>query len=168
MRIQSRKSWRARDPRPGMARQADSIITEFFLHHPADPHNLSHLDTDGEQDAFMRGVQNFHMDDPQHHWNDIGYAFVVFQDGRVYRGRGRGHVPAAQLDHNTGTIAVLCAVGNGEAPTPAMVRGLGALKDEMDKRVGRDLRVRAHGDVTPTECPGPQVRAIIPQLNRTH
>jgi len=147
-----------------MSHQSDSQITEFFLHHPADPHDLSHLDTDGEEDAFMRGVQDFHMDTRK--WSDIGYTFVVFQTGRVYRGRGRGFVPAAQLGHNTGTIAVLCAVGNSESPSGAMIRGLIALKDLMDKRVGRDLRVRAHGDVTPTECPGPRVRAIIPQLQR--
>lgn len=164
MRIQSRKSWRARAPRAGRATQSDSQIREFILHHPADPHDLSHLDTDGEQDVFMRGVQDFHMDVRK--WADIGYAFVVFQDGRVYRGRGRTIIPAAQLGHNTGTVAVLCAVGNGEPPTRAMVTALGELKDKMDALVGRDLRVLAHGDVTPTECPGPQVRAIIPQLQR--
>lgn len=168
MKIQSRPSWNARKPRPGTSRQTDSQIREFFIHHPADPHNLAHIDTDMEQDAYMRGVQDFHMDDPAHRWNDIGYSFVVFQNGRVYRGRGRNVVPAAQLNHNTGTIAVLCVLGDNEPPSAAMVRALGTLKDEMDRRVGRDLIARPHNAVTATSCPGARLMAIIPNLNRRH
>lgn len=164
--IYSRKSWRARTPRPGTAKQADSQIKEFFLHHPADPsHELAHIDTDQEQDAYARGIQNFHMDGRG--WNDIGYSFMVFQDGRVFRCRGRDRVPAAQLGHNTGTIAVLCVTANGERPSNELYLALVHLKDKMDRLVGRDLRVRAHGDVFSTECPGPEIRALIPRL-QTH
>jgi hypothetical protein len=165
--IHSRKSWGARAPRPGTAKQSDSQIREFFLHHPADPsHDLAHIDTDQEQDAYARGIQAFHMD--SRGWNDIGYSFMVFQDGVIYRCRGRGTVPAAQLGHNTGTIAVLCVTANGERPSHALYVSLAHLKDKMDSLVGRDLRVRAHGDVFATECPGPEIRALIPRLDSRH
>lgn len=166
MHIKSRESWNAR-PWREFTFQPDSIIREFFIHHPADlSHDLAHIDTDQEQDSYLRGVQNFHMDNPDRHWDDIGYSHIVFQDGTVVKGRGRNHVPAAQLGHNTGTIAVLCVLANGEHPSARMIAALVSLKDRMDRLVGRDLRVRAHGDVTQTECPGPELRAIIPSLNR--
>lgn len=165
MRIHSRQSWRARKPGP-RATQSDSQIKEFFLHHPADPHHLQGTDTNQEQGAYMRAIQNFHMD--VRGWSDFAYAFAVFQDGEVYRGRGRGYVPAAQLGHNTGTISVLCVVGDGEKPSAQLYNGLARLKDEMDKRVGRDLIVRPHSAVFNTTCPGDEIRALIPRLNKQH
>lgn len=165
IRIASRKSWGARPAKPRQP-QPDSSIREFFLHHPAAPHDLSNLDTDSEHDSYMRSIQDFHMDVRK--WSDIAYSFAVFQDGSVYRGRGRTYVPAAQLGHNTGTIAVLCVVGDQEAPTHQLYVSLARLKDRMDREVGRDLEVRAHSDVFPTECPGQQIRNLIPRLNRLH
>lgn len=165
MRIATRKSWKARRPRAGLDRQSDQRITELFLHHPADVHDLAHIDRDQEQDAYMRGIQNFHMD--SRGWGDFAYNFAVFQDGEVYRGRGRNVVPAAQFGHNTGTVAVLCVLGDNETPTPEMHRALRNLKNYLDGKVGRDLRVRAHGDVFATSCPGPKLRRLIPQLNRS-
>lgn len=165
IKIHSRKSWNARPARP-RARQPDSVIKEYFIHHPADPHDLQGVDTNQEQGAYMRGIQNFHMDERK--WSDIAYAFVVFQDGEVYRGRGRGFVPAAQLGHNTGTIAVMCALGDNESPSSEMYNSLARLKDRMDKEVGRDLDVRAHSEVFNTSCPGDKLRALIPRLNARH
>ena len=164
IKIASRKSWGARTARP-RTKQSDSQIREFFLHHPADPHDLSHIDTDKEHDAYMRAIQDFHMD--TRGWADFAYSFAVFQDGAVYRGRGRNYVPAAQLGHNTGTIAVLCVVGDREKPTDHLYSSLVRLKNRMDSEVGRDLRARAHSDVFATECPGSQIRALLPRLN-TH
>lgn len=164
MKIQSRKSWGARKPRP-RDRQSDSQIREFFVHHPADPHDLQHIDTDMEQDRYMRAIQDFHMDVRK--WSDFAYNFAVFQDGRVYRGRGRSFVPAGQQGHNTGTIAVLCVLGDQERPSDRMIQSLRDLKNYLDQKTGRDLRVRGHSEVVATSCPGPFLRAIIPNLNRT-
>lgn len=164
MKIHSRASWNARKAR-SRTRQSDSIIKEFFLHYPASPHGLAHIDTDQEQDAYMRQIQNFHMD--VRGWSDFAYAFAVFQDGEVYRGRGRTYVPAAQLGRNTGTIAVLCVLGVQEQPSTAMAKSLRLLKDDMDKKVGRDLRVRAHSDVNATSCPGDALRRLVPLLNKS-
>lgn len=165
IRIESRKSWGARKPRPRTP-QKDFQIREFFIHHPASPHDLAHIDTDQEQDAYMRAIQDFHMDDRG--WADIGYSFVVFQTGDCYRGRGRNYVPAAQLNHNTGTIAVLCALGDNETPSARMIDALGRLKDRMDREIGRDLIARPHSAVTATECPGAKLRQVVGILNREH
>ena len=34
----------------------------------------------------MKGIQDYHMDDRD--WWDIGYNFLIGQDGRIYEGRG--------------------------------------------------------------------------------
>lgn len=164
MKIHSRKSWGARRAR-SRTPQSDSIIREFFLHHPASPHDLDHIDLNKEQNQYMRDIQNFHMN--VRGWSDFAYAFAVFQDGEVYRGRGRTYVPAAQLGHNTGTIAVLCVIGDNEQPSTKMAASLRALKNEMDKKVGRDLVVRPHSAVTATSCPGNALRRLVPLLNKS-
>ena len=33
-------------------------------------------------------------------WDDIGYSFLVGEDGRVYEGRGWEHRPAQAREHN--------------------------------------------------------------------
>lgn len=137
----------------------------MFIHHPASPHDLGHIDTDMERDRYMREIQNFHMD--TRGWADFAYTHAVFQDGTVVRGRGIEFVPAAQLGHNTNTFAVLCVLGDREIPSPEMRVVLWQLKNHYDKRAGRDLTVKPHSAVTATSCPGDKLRAIIANLN-TH
>ncbi len=36
--------------------------------------------------SYVRGIQNFHIDDRG--WADIGYHFLVGENGKVYEGRG--------------------------------------------------------------------------------
>lgn len=163
MRINSRASWGARRPRARTI-QDPRDVRELFLHYPASGHALEHLDTDSEQDAYMRAIQAFHMDGRG--WSDFAYSFAVFQDGEVYRGRGVHAVPAAQAGHNTNTFAVLCVLGNTEVPSSRMRESLVALKNYLDRRAGRDLLARPHSAVVSTSCPGPHLRAFIPALNR--
>jgi hypothetical protein len=48
--------------------------------------------------------QDFHMDAPDHGWNDIGYHFLVDARGRLYQGRRSDHLGAHVLNQNTGNI----------------------------------------------------------------
>ena len=136
------------------------------MHWPADMRDaLRGIDTDREQDIYMRAIQTFHMG-PERGWADFAYNFAVFQDGRVYRGRGLDWQPAAQENHNMNTIAVLCVVGDTEKPTRLLVNGLIELKDHIDRKCGRDVIVRPHSAATSTQCPGPHVSTIVSQINR--
>lgn len=167
LKINKRDEWsRDRGPRP-LTEQSTSNIREFFIHHPASPHDLDHIDKDQEQVSYMRAIRDFHMDDPTRRWAYFAYNFAVFQDGEVYQGRGLGHVPAAQLGHNTNTIAVLCVLGNSELPSTRMKEGLRDLKNHCDKECGRDLRALGHsqGAGQSTECPGTPLRNYASRLN---
>lgn len=159
-RLYWREDWNARAPR-AITRQA--APTEAFLHYSDDPQPelFDHLD---EQKAHMRQLQNFHMDVRQ--WSDIAYHWIVFQPyggvpgARAFRGRRPNWVPAAQLLHNTGTLAICIVGGPGDA-----------LKDDTEDLIvqllGRYRNLRTlggHRDVTPTSCPGDDIYRRIPAL----
>jgi N-acetylmuramoyl-L-alanine amidase len=49
-------------------------------------------------------MQNHHMD--RNGWVDIGYNFVVGEDGRVYTGRGSGFVGAHAAGCNSRSMGI--------------------------------------------------------------
>lgn len=57
----------------------------------------------------VRSYQNYHMDDRQ--WFDIGYNFVIGEDGNVYEGRGWDYVGAHAPGYNTQSIGI-CVIGD--------------------------------------------------------
>lgn len=174
MKIYSRSDWNARQPRLNrMVVQSSPLYA--FLHHSADVDGKT-FNTLAKQRAHVRGVQNFHMDDPAHMWADIGYHFIITQYvgetklrvmPRVFQCRLTGYVPAAQEGFNTRTLAV-CVVGNG---------ALEILHAETQKVIAELLRkyptlksLRPHS-ANPehpggTECPGRVFRSSIPDIAR--
>jgi hypothetical protein len=161
--IIGRPRWRARRPSRNRMPQNPRAVSEFFVHWPGDkPASWVHIDTAAEERAALRGIQAYHMD--THGWADIGYSFMVFQSGRVYRGRGMHIIPAGQLDHNTGTVAVLCLVGPDDQPSQAMLDSLRELIHFCERKAGRKVTVRPHSAVTATDCPGPRMRSWVPVL----
>jgi len=44
-------------------------------------------------------------------WDDIGYSFLIGEDGRVYEGRGWGVVGAHTLNYNSVSYG-FCVIGN--------------------------------------------------------
>lgn len=138
MKIISRKDWGARSPR-SVVRVPWSSRKEFVVHHSAGPKNQS-----------VKAIQNFHMDG--NGWSDIGYNFLVDEDGKVYEGRGWLVVGAHAPNHNTSGIGV-CFIGNNN-PTDAAKEAIRDLYEEANRRAGRKLKVLGHRDVYPTSCPG--------------
>lgn len=163
MKVHTRQEWGARHS-GDVSFQDSRSIREAFIHHSAAPgHDVV---TETEQKAVLRAMQNFHMD--TRGWSDIAYHYIVFQPyGRlsvatIYEGRPLHVVPAAQMNHNTGTVAI-CIVQNDPEP----------LKLNTRWRVGRLIRhmpqvrrVRGHYEVFSTECPGAQIRAQLDQIAR--
>jgi hypothetical protein len=63
----------------------------------------------GECAAIARSYQNLHIDGRG--WNDIGYNFLVGEDGNVYEGRGWEAVGAHAPTYNTRSIGI-CILGD--------------------------------------------------------
>lgn len=151
-----------------MTDQASAL--ESFLHHSDDPAGKEYT-TLSAQRAKMRAIQNFHMDGRG--WSDIGYHFVVFQwlgkkdvriSPRAFAARPVHKVPAAQLNHNTRTLAI-CVVGNGvrELLAPETEKLIG----DLIRKYGPDVTtIGGHGDVTQTTCPGALFRKSLPDIAR--
>ena len=76
-----RTEWNAREPKG---------ISNF--NHPATTGVIGHHTAGGrcyDKNACIsqvKGMQNYHMDSLG--WVDIGYQYIIWEDGRIYEGRG--------------------------------------------------------------------------------
>ncbi|MFI7131863.1 N-acetylmuramoyl-L-alanine amidase [Nonomuraea sp. NPDC050153] len=146
--IVKRRAWNARPPR-----DPDDVVqvpwpqrTEFIVHY-----------TEGPTTQTPREIQDFHMD--VRGWNDIGYNFLVRDDGIVYEGRGWEVKGAHALNHNVSGIG--CAyIGLNQASDGAKLK-IRALYDEACAKAGRTLAKRAHIQVGDTDCPGTKLLAWV-------
>lgn len=167
-RFYTRDEWHARTWRDFLI-QGTSSTHECFIHHTAD-HDAEAWDHLAEQKAAMRGIQNFHMD--ERGWDDIAYHFVVFQPfgnipiARVYQGRPTNHIPAAQLNHNTNTIAI-CVAGDFEHDDKVSPSTRFAICETIRRVKASGVRlnvVGGHEDVVQTSCPGNALYREIPRI----
>jgi hypothetical protein len=111
----------------------------------------------------LHDVQNLHMDDRE--WADVGYHFLVGQDGQIYEGRSlrvRGvHVGG----FNTGSVGV-CLLGDFTSSEPPAAQLDGLL------RLGRWLMAQlplthlaGHREFnSDTQCPGARLYALLDAL----
>jgi hypothetical protein len=140
--------------------------SEAFLHHGAEPGGRS-VDHLAEQKSAMRGIQNFHMD--VRGWDDIAYHYVVFQPygdipfARIFAGRPRNHVPAAQEHHNTGTLAI-CVYGDFSAGHDVLEDNTIHAIEVLLRRFPRLETLGPHSAVVDTDCPGANIRREIPRI----
>lgn len=113
-------------------------------------------------------------------WGDIGYHFIVDENGQVYEGRqgGKSVVGAHAYCNNTGTIGIVL-LGNFEleVPSQAQARGLQHLLDSLARQYDLDVHrsiqfhgrtfdtpIVAHRDLLPTLCPGFSLFGALPQV----
>ena len=85
-------------------------------------------------------------------FSDVGYHFFIKSDGTIQPGRSLELIPAAQLGHNTGTIAI-CLHGINKSFTTAQFDSLRLLCKEINKAYNSKMRFRGHKEVFATQCP---------------
>lgn len=166
-----RSRWNAREPRPMTVRSLKTIH-ELFIHWPGiDPRSWKHVNTVAEEHSAIRGIQDFHMDAPDHGWSDIAYNGVIVpnygredQSPNVYQGRDLVHQPAAQLGHNEGTAALLILIGPDDFLSEDVKRRIRSYIRWLEDKTGNNLSVRPHKAVTSTECPGPALSKYVATL----
>lgn len=163
--IVTREQWGARATR---CTGGDSSKRRFAIHHTVT----------GSSDPArqMRGIQSFHMN--TRGWCDVGYHFLVGNDGKIYEGRPLHLLGAHVGSNNSGNIGVSfigcyhtsgCSGLGPTRPSDAMVRVSGRLLGTLSRLYGISLSstsVRGHRDHPgqSTSCPGDNLRPRIAEM----
>jgi hypothetical protein len=157
--------WREGLPDPDYER-IPNAVHNLIIHHSAGSNN----DTD-----YVNVVRNIYIYHTEiRGWSDIGYNYLVAQDGTLFKGRDPGTLEqdavlgAHFCGSNTGTLGI-CVLGSYSERAPPLT-AIQSLKDLITWKMGKDsidpegmfphplnpnLRTMAgHRDGCATECPG--------------
>ena len=151
--------------------QYPTKVKKIVVHHTAGTANLN------DPMQAIRDIYHFHADSRQ--WGDIGYNYIIDQDGRVYEGRygGDGVIGAHAGLGNNGSIGI-AVLGNYEqqAVPERVIASLGqfiskkAAKHKIDPDGFSNFRGRlmpnifGHKDIMATSCPGINLYEKLPIL----
>lgn len=163
MKIYSRSEWGARAPKGELLHQDPP--GEAFVHY-SDDTNAASLKNFNAQAAKARQIQAYHLDAKG--WNDIGYHYLVFQPygflrrARVFQGRYADQIPAAQIYHNAGTLAICVVAGPGNK----LKRNTRFQIEELLRKHKSVQTLGGHRDVVATSCPGDEIYSWLPTIAR--
>lgn len=124
-------------------------VEEVFLHHSG---------TDKPEHDNYEFIRKIHVD--QNKWSGIGYHFFINSKGVIYECRDLEKIPAAQLGHNTGTIAI-CLSGVGSSFTDEQFKALRELCRGIDRAYEGDIVFRGHKEVNATRCPEYDYKSVL-------
>jgi hypothetical protein len=163
---------------PRQSGLVSTTVTHLVVHHSFEPgNNVS------DWAAAVRGIWNFHVN--SNGWSDIGYNWLVDQNGVLYQGRAwigdnENTVGAHFCGTNGGTMGV-CMLGNFSQiapPEPAMATLVQILAYRASRSSimpegqafhagsSRTLpTICGHRDgICATECPGNLLYPLLPQI----
>lgn len=155
-----RQEWGARFPSGEYSQHSPVRMT---MHHTAGrkPNDFS------EAVQEMRFIQDYHINGRG--WLDIGYHFVVSPQGVVFQGRPENVRGAHVRNQNTGNIGI-SFMGNyhppvSDAPQDKSLEAFVAVARRVaaDYGIGPD-EIRAHRELSATDCPGDALYAWFPAL----
>lgn len=169
--------WRAGLPAPDYQRISTSV-KHIIIHHSAGSNtNINYVNV-------VRNIYLFHTMDRG--WSDIGYNYLIAQDGTIFEGRSSGgqnvHRDNIQGAHfcgqNSGTMGI-CLLGNYSTavPTEAALSSLIRLTAwKLDKEALDPFEIiphpanatlgviAAHRNGCNTECPGKNLYARLEEI----
>ncbi len=155
----TRSQWGARQRSCG-SYHSPNMLT---IHHTYTPNNDS-LSMAGR----VRQIQSYHID--VRGWCDIGYHFLVGQDGQVYQGRYENKTGAHAGGANRNNVGI-SLIGNFSdvAPSDSMQTATARTIDAMATEYGISrtrARIKGHREVgsTATACPGGHAFQILDHL----
>ena len=169
--------WRAGLPPPSYSRRITSVA-HVIVHHSATYNTLTNYEN------VVRNIYLFHTQDRG--WSDIGYNYLIAQDGTIFEGRSAGspseendNVQGAHFCGKNSTTMGICLLGNYNTaePTDTAVASLVALtgwklaKEGLDPQGERSHPANAmlptiagHRDGCATECPGDNLYARLGEI----
>lgn len=153
--------------------QYSKQVTLLVVHHTA----IQNTGDDRPSDEKMRALYEMHANGRG--WGDIGYHYVIGDDGKIFEGKAGGDyvVGGHVYCGNVGTIGV-AMMGNFdvEKPTQAQMRSLQWLLITLSKRYridpdavtkfhGKDVpTILGHRNLLSTDCPGYYVAETLNQV----
>ena len=169
--------WRAGLPAPSYTRQA-TPVAHVIVHHAATSNDLTNYEN------VVRNIYLLHTE--VNGWSDIGYNYLIAQDGTIFAGRSAGNQSVStdniQGAHfcgkNSGTMGI-CLLGNYETafPTDTAVASLVKLtgwklaQENLDPLGesphagdGELATVAGHRDGCATLCPGEHLYERLPEI----
>ncbi|XP_045158541.2 peptidoglycan recognition protein 3-like isoform X2 [Mercenaria mercenaria] len=161
--IIARSQWGARSPKSQTGMKSTPLYA--VIHHGAG----SRCYTEDKCKKTVQGYQNYHMDTRK--WVDIGYNFIVGEDGNVYEGRGWGirGAHAGTVDSNEKSLGI-CVIGDFSSTVPNLI-AQNTVKQliacaESNKKLASTYTIRAHRDLKSTSCPGERFYDLIKTWHR--
>ena len=107
-------------------------------------------------------IQRAHMSPPRG-WYDVAYNELIGLDGTVVEGRGLLHRSGAQggTRNNRDYVALGLLLGPGQLPTDEMVAAVEQRIALVRYFQPEATAIVGHQQLKPTQCPGPEVMALI-------
>ncbi|XP_020782553.1 peptidoglycan recognition protein 5 [Boleophthalmus pectinirostris] len=135
-----------------------------IIHHTA----MRNTKTLAESISELQIIQKGHMQNK--HYDDIGYNFLVGEDGTVYEGRGWGVMGAHTKGHNKDSLGI-AFMGNFTDESPSL-KALTSVKQLLEAGVAQgfllpEFLLFGHRDLGNTECPGAKLYSALPLLSST-
>ncbi len=166
--------WRAGLDAPSYTRSFTNV-SHVVIHHAAGSN------TNSNYTQVVRDIYEYHRD--VNGWSDIGYNYLIAQDGSIYAGRDPGageqdNVLGAHFCGKNGGTMGICLLGNFETATPSVssLESLESLvafkivKEELDP-LGESLHsgsslgsIVGHRDGCSTACPGENVYGLLEEF----
>ncbi len=157
--VVERATWGARPPKSSYTPHTPQRL---IVHHSYQPDQAKYKGA-----ATIRGIQNYHMDDPKTSWADIGYHFLIGPDGVIYQGRPEG-VVGAHCSPNTNSVGI-CVIGNYDPNcdqlNPQIETSLLNLLSWLAStyRIDPNTSLFGHCDFATKSCPGATIYQKLPQ-----
>ncbi|XP_039366792.1 peptidoglycan-recognition protein SC2-like [Mauremys reevesii] len=159
--IVSRSQWGAWSPKSRTSLKTP--VPYVIIHHTAGNRCYSQASCIQQ----VKSIQNYHMG--SRGWSDIGYNFLIGEDGRVYEGRGWRTVGAhaKNWNHKSLGLSFLGTFTNGVPSAAARF----AAQDLIRCAVSRGFLspryiLKGHRNVSPTSCPGSALYGAISRWPR--
>ncbi|XP_053407394.1 peptidoglycan-recognition protein SC2-like [Mercenaria mercenaria] len=154
--IVTRQEWGARPSKE--INYMGTPVTVVFIHHTA----MSECFTQDACANEMRIIQNLHMD--TRGWDDIGYNFLIGEDGKAYEGRAWDRIGAHTRGWNDVAIAFsIMGDYSNKLPNGDALHAVKVMI-ECGVKLGKitpDYKMYGHRDVGQTECPGNSLYQLI-------
>ncbi|XP_070542486.1 peptidoglycan-recognition protein LF-like [Ptychodera flava] len=147
--IVSRTEWEARST--SLTKLDKTKVNKVIIHHTVGKHCTSEEACKAE----VKSIQYDHMNNRG--WSDIGYNFLIGEDGNVYEGRGWNFMGAHATPQNAFSYGV-SVMGNFNEKTPNY-KALQTTKDLIELGIDEgyipdDYILRGHRDFKKKDCPG--------------